>query len=52
MDKIQARKVIKSHIKKKGKSDKFTVTESLIMFWWYLLNKTVFDDKLSPPKRL
>ena len=52
MDKIQARAKIKAHIKKKGLEEDFVVTETLVMHWWHWLNKAIFDDVLTPPKRI
>jgi hypothetical protein len=52
LTKIAARKKITTHLKRRGHVADFKVTPVLVMRWWNLLNKAVFDDKLLPPRRI
>ncbi len=50
--KIEARKKIVSHLKRRGHDSNFNVTPLLVMRWWNLLNQALFDSKLIPPRRI
>lgn len=52
MDKIEARRKIKTHVRERGKDNNLVVTPTLVLFWWHLLNKAVFGGILTPPKRI
>ncbi len=48
---IEARKRIRSHLRKKG-DDYCEVTDTLILYWWHQLNYTIFDGILTPPRKI
>ena len=50
MTKAQAKRKIKSHVRNNSRA--FEVTPRSVLLWWHLLNKAIFDDALSPPRRL
>ena len=50
--KIEARKKIVAHIKRRGHVSDFIVTPVLVMRWWNLLNKAIFDSTLTPPHKI
>lgn len=50
--KVEARKKIVAHIKRRGHVSDFKVTPVLVMRWWNLLNNAMFDGKLVPPKKI
>lgn len=52
LTKIAARKKIVTHIKRRGHVADFKVTPVLVMRWWNLLNKALFDSKLTPPAKI
>jgi len=49
--KVEARKRIKKHIRRKGECSDFEVTQEFALYWWHRLNEAVFDGKLTPPAR-
>ena len=51
MRKSEARKFVKTHIKKYEYYD-VIVTEQLIKYWWRIFNYSLFDDKLPYPKKI
>lgn len=51
MKKVDRRKRIRSHIKRKGEQCDFEITESFALYWWHQLNETIFDGVLTPPVR-
>jgi hypothetical protein len=50
--KIAARKKIVQHLRRRGHVADFKVTPKLVMRWWNLLNKAIFDGKLLAPKKI
>lgn len=52
MDKIKARRRIKKHVRERGGRCDFEVTPQFVLFWWHKLNSAVFDNKLTPPKKI
>ena len=52
LTKIEARKKIVAHIKRRGHVSDFIVTPVLVMRWWNLLNNALFDGKLQPPHKI
>lgn len=52
MTKAQAKRKIKSHVQNKGYKNDFEVTPSFVLHWWRLLNKAMFSNKLTPPRRI
>lgn len=51
-EKIKAtRTKIRTHVKQKGESSDFCVTESFCLYWWHRLNEAVFDGMLTPPAK-
>ena len=51
MKRAEIRKRVKRHIKSRGASSDFEITESFCLYWWKLLNESIFDGKLKPPVR-
>jgi len=49
LTKIAARKKIVQHLRRRGHVADFKVTPVLVMRWWNLLNKALFDGKLRAP---
>ena len=49
MKKVDRRKKIKAHIRRKGENCDFEITESFALYWWHLLNDVIFDGYLTPP---
>lgn len=52
LTKIAARKRILKHLEKRGDDSSFTVTPDLVLYWWKLLNKAVFNDQLLTPRKI
>jgi len=48
MNKQEARKFIRSHIRKRGHQS-VTVTDRLILKWWHIFNVAVFHGQLHKP---
>ena len=52
MTKAQAKRKIKSHVRKKGSNNDFKITPRFVLHWWHLLNKAIFDEELYPPRKI
>jgi len=52
LTKVAARRKIVAHLKRRGHVSDFKVTPVLVMRWWNLLNKALFDGKLTPPHKI
>ena len=51
MKRVDRRKRIKAHIRRKGEQCDFEITESFALHWWHELNDAIFDGVLTPPVR-
>ncbi len=51
MRRAEIRRRVKRHIKNRGTSDDFIITESFCLYWWRYLNEAIFDGKLTQPVR-
>ena len=51
MKKVEARKFVKTHIKK-NQYKEVEVTEQLLTYWWRIFNVSLFDKKLPFPRKL
>lgn len=47
---ILAKKKLKSHIEKYGKDHDFVINESIVLYWFHVINKAAFRNKLPIPK--
>lgn len=50
LTKTKALRKVKNHIERRGKHTSFEATESMLMYWWKIINTAVFDNQLPPPK--
>lgn len=48
--KARARAKIRSHLVSKGDSANFTVTQTLVLYWWRELNAALFNNVLEQPR--
>ena len=51
MTKIEARAKVKNHLKRHGNTE-LNINERMVRRWWDVLNKAVFDGKLTPPRKV
>ena len=50
--KIEARKRIKKHVRRRGEACDFELTHEFVLYWWHRLNEAVFDGMLTPPAKI
>ena len=51
MTKIEARAKVKNHLKRHGRKG-INIDEKMVRRWWDVLNRAVFDEELTPPKKI